>query len=78
MLALLIMNQSSLGTLVLGDASGMPSYMPWLMAITFIVCLSFAIYCYFFVLTSNLYVYGSIEAIEAEKNKYKDLEFQGV
>lgn len=62
--------QSFMGVVVLGDESGMPGYMGWLLGITIVVCTSLAIYCYLAFFTSNLYVYGSIESIEAGRNKY--------
>lgn len=62
--------QSIMGVVVLGDESGMPGYMGWLSGIAIVVCTSLAIYCYLAFFTTNLYVYGSIESIEAGRNKY--------
>ncbi|MBO4826277.1 MAG: hypothetical protein J5506_03435 [Prevotella sp.] len=64
---------SVMGTLVLGDASGMPGYMPWLMGITAIVCISLSVFACLAIYTTNFYVYGSIEAIESERKQFKNL-----
>ena len=61
--------QSVIGILQ-GDESGVPSYFPWLMRITYLVSMIasvlVSIYCY----SSMLYVYGSIEAQENERENY--------
>ena len=65
---------SGMGVWVMGDASGMPSYMGWLWGATSVVCISLASYCYLALLSSNLFAYGAIEAAEVERMKYKPLE----
>ena len=61
--------QSVIGVLQ-GDDTGVPSYFPWLMRITYLVSmvivLLVTIYCY----CTMLYAYGSIEAQENDREKY--------
>ena len=61
--------QSAIGVM-LGDPSGTPSYFNALIYITYFITFVVIIICSFMAYASLLYLYGSIEAQEDEREKY--------
>ena len=57
--------------LLLGDPLGMPSYMPVLTYVTFVLCIFIFFYVSLPLMLHNYYAYGAIEAKEAENEQQK-------
>ncbi len=56
---------------LLGDPLGMPSYMPILTYVTFVLCIFIFFYVSLTLMLHNYYTYGAIEAKEAENEQQK-------
>lgn len=57
---------------VMGDPLGMPSYMPWLCAVTFLIAGFMQAYIRMTFVFSLYYMYGAIETAESEKKQFKE------
>ncbi|MBQ3699043.1 MAG: hypothetical protein II886_03945 [Prevotella sp.] len=70
---LCLANQAALQGMMMGDPSGMPSYMTWLTLGTFVLTAFALFYVSQVLLIHYYYACGSIEAREAERQKQKQL-----
>lgn len=68
---LTLANMSSTQSLMMGDASGMPSYIGWLAAATFLLIGFIQAYVQLSALFPTYYMYGSIDMQEQERNEFK-------
>jgi len=57
---------------VMGDPLGMPSYMTWLCAITFLIAGFMQAFIRMTLVFSLYYMYGAIETVENEKKQFKE------
>ena len=69
---LTIANQTATIGYLTGDPLGMPSYIPWLAAVVFLLIGFIQTYVMLSFLFPIYYMYGSIEAHEMEKNKFNN------
>jgi len=58
-------------SLMMGDPNGMPSYIGWLAAATFLLIGFIQAYVQLSVMFPLYYLYGSIEVLEQERNEFK-------
>ena len=68
---LFLANFSSQAGRLIGDPLGMPSYMPALTYVTFVLCIFIFFYASLPLMLHNYYTYGAIEAKEAEDEQQK-------
>ena len=66
-----IANQQAQMGVLIGDPLGMPSYMPTLTFITFMLCCFIEFYVSQVMLVHNYYIYGAIESKEQENEQQK-------